>query len=180
MKLEQQEKKTAETNPEKKFRYVKQITKQEYIREVNEAGKDIKVVLHLYKDHVDECVLLNNVLNKLAVKYPKIKFLKGISDKIVPDFPDRQLPYILYYKNGTLQKGIQRLEFKMAVGKVSEYTIRNLLSIVGIEELKIEKEETTVKSEYINKLGWKKKKVQAFESDSEEEREFVTNNIQFK
>lgn len=163
-----------------KFNYVKQISKQEYIKEVNEAGEDIPVVLHLYKDSVDECVLVNSVFDELSQKFPKVKFLKGISDKIVPDFPDRQLPYILYYKNGKMQKGVQRLEFIMSIRKVTEFSIRNMLSTIGVKELEIQKKAPTVKDVYMNKMGWRKKIKEDFDSESEDEKEFIQTDIKFK
>ena len=118
----------------------------------------------------------------LAEKFPKTKFLKGISDKIVPNFPDRQLPYILYYKDGKLQKGLQRLEFRMAVSKISELSIRNLLGIIGIKCMEFKTKNENVKSTYKNTLGWNQKGKQRKESfdSSDEEREFISNQIQFK
>ena len=164
----------------KSFGWLKLITKQEYVREVNEAGEGIPVVLHLYKDSVDECQLINNVFEELSKKFTNVKFLKGISDKIVPNFPDRQLPYILYYRNGKMQKGIQRLEFMMAVRKISEISLRHMLSTIGVEELKVKRNKDGVKEHYMNKLGWKKKEKEDFESESDDEKEFIQNDIKFK
>lgn len=165
---------------EPEFRGVRQINKKEYIREVNEAGKGIHVVLHLYKDCVDECVQINRELEVLAKKFPKVKFLKGISDKIVPNFPDRQLPYILYYKDGKMQKGLQRLEFKMNVAKITQFSVRQLLFSLGVRDLKIHKENPSVKGEWKDKMGWKRK-YQRTDIDSEDEdKDFISNQIDYK
>ena len=165
---------------EKKFGFVKMIEKKEYIREVNEAGEGIDVILHLYKDCVDECILINQVFDTIAPKFPKIKFLKGISDKIVPNFPDHQLPYLLYYRDGKMKKGLQRLEFKMCINKISEFTIRQMFFTLGVKGLKIIKEKSSVKGEWKDKMGWKRKhKKEEFDSDSDD-KDFISNQIDYK
>jgi hypothetical protein len=162
------------------FGYVKIINKQEYIREVNEAGEGVDVILHLYKDCVDECVLINNVMDSISQKFPKIKFLKGISDKIVPNFPDRQLPYLLYYKDGKMRKGVQRLEFKMNIKKITEFSIRQMFYTLGVVGLKVNRDKSSVKGEWKDKMGWKRKnKKEDFDSE-DEDRDFISNQIDFK
>lgn len=162
------------------FGFVKLISKQEYIREVNEAGEGVDVVLHLFKDSVDECVLINQVLDSLAPKFRQIKFLKGISDKIVPNFPDRQLPYLLYYRDGAMKKGLQRLEFKMSIKRITELSIRQMFYTLGVKGLKVQREQPSVKGEWRDKLGWKRKgRKESFESD-EEDRDFISNRINYK
>jgi len=167
-------------NKDPLFGYVKIINKQEYIREVNEAGEGVDVILHLYKDCVDECVVINQVLDTVSHKFPKIKFLKGISDKIVPNFPDRQLPYLLYYRDGKMKKGVQRLEFKMNIKKITEFSIRQMFYTLGVKGLKIIKEKSSVKGEWRDKLGWTRKhNKEDFDSD-DEDRDFISNKIDFK
>jgi hypothetical protein len=161
------------------FGYVKVINKQEYIREVNEAGEGVDVILHLYKDCVEECVAINNIMNIVSQKFPKIKFLKGISDKIVPNFPDRQLPYLLYYRNGKMRKGVQRLEFKMNIKKITEFSIRQMFYTLGVKGLKILKEKSSVKGQWKDKMGWNRKNKEDFDSD-DEDRDFISNKIDFK
>ena len=181
MKAEQANKKDHLDQLPKHFGFCKLISKQEYIREVNEAGEGVDVILHLYKDCVDECVLINTVLEQLAPKFPKIKFLKGISDKIVPNFPDKQLPYLLYYKEGKMQKGVQRMEFKMSVHKITEFSIRQMFFTLGVKGLEIQGKNSTVKGKYRGKLGWKRKnRKEEFDSEEDDDRDFITNQIDFK
>lgn len=165
---------------EPEFGFVRMIGKQEYIRQVNEAGEGVDVILHLFKDSVDECVQINRVLDSLAPQFPKVKFLKGISDKIVPNFPDRQLPYLLYYRDGAMKKGLQRLEFKMSIKKITEFSIRQMFYTLGVKALKIDREKPSVKGEWRDKMGWKRKQHREdFDSD-DEDRDFISNRINYK
>jgi hypothetical protein len=89
-----------------KARYgsVREITGEEYINEVNKAGDDVWVVLHLYARGVPFCSLLNQFISELAMKYPTVKFLKSIAQTCIPNFPDKNLPAIFIYHNGQIKK----------------------------------------------------------------------------
>ena len=47
----------------------------EYTKQVNEAGKDVWVVLHLYQEPLQVSKLLNQHLAILAKKFPATKFV---------------------------------------------------------------------------------------------------------
>ncbi|KAL3274801.1 hypothetical protein HHI36_019585 [Cryptolaemus montrouzieri] len=87
-----------------KFGSVGEISAQDYVEEVNKAGKEIWVVLHLYKQGIPICALINEHLRYLAQKYPAVKFLKSISTTCIPNYPDRNLPTIFVYYEGDLKK----------------------------------------------------------------------------
>lgn len=42
-------------------------------------------------------------LEELARKYPATKFVKIISTDCIPNYPDRNLPTLLVYKNGAVK-----------------------------------------------------------------------------
>lgn len=87
-----------------KFGDVREISAEDYKREVNNAGEDVWVVLHLYKTGIPLCALINQQINQLSKKYPQIKFLKSISTVCIPNFPDQNLPAIFIYHNGKIHK----------------------------------------------------------------------------
>ncbi|CAG9770990.1 unnamed protein product [Ceutorhynchus assimilis] len=96
-----------------KFGYVGEISAPEYVNEVNKAGEGIWVVLHLYKQGIPLCALINEHLRNLAPKFPTVKFLKSISTTCIPNYPDRNLPTIFIYFEGNLKKQIVGpLEFR--------------------------------------------------------------------
>lgn len=79
------------------------ISGSDFVREVSQAPEDVWVVVVLYKDGYPECGLLLQSLEELATKYPGTKFVKIISTDCIPNYPDRNLPTLLVYKNGAVK-----------------------------------------------------------------------------
>ncbi|XP_044269233.1 viral IAP-associated factor homolog [Tribolium madens] len=89
-----------------KFGSVGEISAQDYVQEVNKAGEGIWVVLHLYKQGIPLCALINEYMKQLAAKYPAVKFLKSISTTCIPNYPDKNLPTLFVYFEGELKSQI--------------------------------------------------------------------------
>ncbi|XP_047994038.1 viral IAP-associated factor homolog [Leguminivora glycinivorella] len=87
-----------------KFGDVREVSGQDYVQEVNKAGEGIWVVIHLYKQGIQQCALLNQHLRELAAKYPYTKFLKAIAQTCIPNFPERNLPSVFVYFEGDMKK----------------------------------------------------------------------------
>lgn len=73
---------------------------------MNQAGAGVFVVLHLYKQGVPLCALVNEYMNRLAPRFPATKFIKAISTTCVPNYPDKNLPTIFVYHEGALKSQI--------------------------------------------------------------------------
>lgn len=86
-----------------KFGEVLEITGKDYIQEVNKAGDGIWVILHLYKQGIPLCSVLNEHFNTLAIKFPMVKFIKSLAGLCIPNYPDQNLPTIFIYHNGELK-----------------------------------------------------------------------------
>merc|ERR1712141_769442 len=86
------------------FGDVREISAQDYVEQVNKAGEGIYVVLHLYKQGIPLCALINQYLTNLAGQHPTVKFLKSISTTCIPNYPDRNLPTIFVYYEGEMKK----------------------------------------------------------------------------
>lgn len=96
-----------------KFGGVMEISGQDYISEVNKAGEGIWVVLHLYKQGIPLCALINQYMHSLGNKYRTVKFIKAISTTCIPNFPDKNLPTIFVYFEGEMKaQKIGALEFR--------------------------------------------------------------------
>ena len=54
---------------------------------MNEAGEGVWVVLHLYKQGIMLCNVINNFISQLATKFPTTKFIKSISTTCIPNYP---------------------------------------------------------------------------------------------
>lgn len=87
-----------------KFGTVLEITGEDYVNEVNKAGDDIYVVLHLYARGVPFCSIINQYFNEFAARYPSVKFIRAIAQTCIPNFPDKNVPTIFVYQNGQMKK----------------------------------------------------------------------------
>merc|ERR1719495_2567162 len=96
-----------------KFGDVREITAVDYVQEVNKAGDGIMVVLHLYKQGIPLCSLINEYMNRLAPKFPQTKFLRAISTTCIPNYPDKNLPTVFVYYEGAMKgQMVGPLEFR--------------------------------------------------------------------
>ncbi|KAF2078402.1 hypothetical protein CYY_000269 [Polysphondylium violaceum] len=86
----------------KVFGYLKQITSHEYVDEIDNEPPNVFVIIHLFQSYVPACVLLNNYLGQMAVKYRSIKFLKILSTEAKSNYHDAALPSLLVYIGGKL------------------------------------------------------------------------------
>uniref|UniRef100_V5FV39 Viral IAP-associated factor n=1 Tax=Anoplophora glabripennis TaxID=217634 RepID=V5FV39_ANOGL len=114
--LEYRQKRIAEIRAlaeRKKFGTVLEISAQDYVIEINKAGEGIWVILHLYKQGIPLCALINEHMRCLAAKYPTVKFVKSISTTCIPNYPDKNLPTIFVYFEGELKsQTVGPLEFR--------------------------------------------------------------------
>ncbi|KAM4797401.1 phosducin-like protein 3 [Rhinophrynus dorsalis] len=85
------------------FGEVLEISGQDYVQEVTKAGKDLWVILHLYKQGIPLCTLINQHLAGLARKFKDVKFVKAISTTCIPNYPDKNLPTIFIYLDGEIR-----------------------------------------------------------------------------
>ncbi|KAF5290615.1 hypothetical protein FQR65_LT01905 [Abscondita terminalis] len=87
-----------------KFGTVLEISAQDYIQEINKAGEGIWVILHLYKQGIPLCSLINQYMHVLAARFRTVKFVKSISTTCIPNYPDKNLPTVFVYYEGELKK----------------------------------------------------------------------------
>jgi len=87
-----------------KFGEILEISGEDYVREVNQAGEGVWVILHLYQQGVPLCTLINQHLSYLAKKFPQAKFIKSIATLCIKNYPDKDLPAIFVYYEGKMKK----------------------------------------------------------------------------
>jgi len=99
-----------------RFGDVVEIIKDEWISQVTDGSKaGYWVIVHLYQDSVIECRLVEEALQQLAPRFKYVKFLKIRSTQAIENWPERNLPTIFAYKDGSMQK--QLLTLKEVGGK---------------------------------------------------------------
>lgn len=86
------------------FGEVREISKSDWVTEVNKAGDGVWVVIHVYKPSVPICKLMNQHLMSLARKFPQTKFLRSVSSVCIPNYPDKNLPTIFVYYESDMKK----------------------------------------------------------------------------
>ncbi|XP_061047086.1 phosducin-like protein 3 [Eubalaena glacialis] len=91
------------TQLKNKFGEVLEISGKDYVQEVNKASEGLWVILHLYKQGIPLCSLINQHFSGLARKFPDVKFIKAISTTCIPSYPDRNLPTTFVYLEGDIK-----------------------------------------------------------------------------
>ncbi|NWQ74153.1 PDCL2 protein, partial [Columbina picui] len=153
-----------------KYGELREISGEQYVKEVTDAPEDVWVIIHLYRSSIPMCLLVNEHLNLLARKFPEVKFLKAIVNSCIQNYHDRCLPTILVYKSGEI-KGrfigiaecggiylkVEELEWKLAeVGAIETDLEENpQKSIINIMTLSVQNisahEDTNTKSSDVMK-----------------------------
>ncbi|KAI0149526.1 thioredoxin-like protein [Xylariaceae sp. FL1272] len=113
------------------------ITKPEYSREVTEASNKGHVFVNLTSpmgNNVQSRVL-SELWRQAAKEYGDIKFCEIRADKAIENYPDRNCPTILVYKNGDIARQVVTL-VTMGGVRVSMLEIDNLLVEVGAVDSK--------------------------------------------
>ncbi|KAM9211763.1 phosducin-like protein 3 [Dugong dugon] len=91
------------TKLKNQFGEVLEISGKDYVQEVTKAGEGLWVILHLYRQGIPLCALINQHFSGLARKFPDVKFIKAISTTCIPNYPDRNLPTIFVYLEGDIK-----------------------------------------------------------------------------
>ncbi|NXQ90066.1 PDCL2 protein, partial [Nyctibius grandis] len=86
-----------------KYGELREICGEQYVKEVTNAPEDVWVIIHLYRPSIPMCLLVNEHLSLLAIKFPEVKFLKAIVNSCIQSYRDRCLPTILVYKTGEIK-----------------------------------------------------------------------------
>jgi len=116
-----------------RFGSVIEISGQDWVEAINKAGDDIWVIVHLYKNGIEMCNLLNHHFVTLAQKFPFTKFIKAVATTCIPNYPEHNLPTIFIYQNGEMkEKLIGRDSFPS--GKVTQEDVEWQLSQTGAIE----------------------------------------------
>ncbi|KAI0487564.1 thioredoxin-like protein [Xylaria cf. heliscus] len=113
------------------------ISKPDYAREVTEASNNGPVLVNLTSalgTNIESRVL-SELWRQAAKEYGDIKFCEIRADKAIENYPDRNCPTILVYKNGDIVKQIVTL---VTIGGVrtSMLQIDDILVEVGAVEVK--------------------------------------------
>lgn len=87
-----------------KFGKVINLTKDNFIQEIDKEKPQVTVIVHIYDENTDACQAMNGCLKCLASEYPTVKFCKisATEAKMSLNFMENGVPALLVYKNGEL------------------------------------------------------------------------------
>lgn len=108
------------------------ISKPEYAREITEASNKAPVLLNLTSalgTNVESRVL-SELWRQAAREYGEVKFCEMRADRAIENYPERNCPTILVYKDGDIAKQVVTLTTMGGV-KINMLTLDNLLVEVG-------------------------------------------------
>ena len=86
-----------------RFGELRALAREDFVAEVSEASKQAWVVVFLHQSHVPDSQLLARVVAPLAARHAAVKFLSIKADACIENYPDRNVPTLLLYHNGSLQ-----------------------------------------------------------------------------
>ena len=78
------------------------ITHAQFVSEVNHAEEGVGVVVFLFKKGHYASAYMQTLLEKLAAKFRDVKFVTIGHTDCIKDYPDRNLPTLLIYRNDDL------------------------------------------------------------------------------
>ena len=66
--------------------------------------------------------MINNLLERFAVQHKTVKFIKIVGDKCIEDFPDKNCPAFIFYRNGKMTSFLHRVDFmvKLTIDGLTE------------------------------------------------------------
>jgi thioredoxin-like negative regulator of GroEL len=86
------------------------ISKPDFISQVTEASKNYPVIVFLYKSGLQASQLMHNTLQIVASRHKSSKFTAIESTQCIPNYPDRNVPTLLLYREGELVHQIVGLD----------------------------------------------------------------------
>lgn len=93
------------------YNQVYPLQKPDYSRDVTEASKEAYVLVHLTSSLGTniESRILTELWRELAQKFGDIKFCEIRADMCIENYPERNTPTILVYRDGDIKKQIVTL-----------------------------------------------------------------------
>ena len=114
-----------EEHAKKTFGGVRRIERAEWTTEVTSSSHEIPVVVLLVKENNEACDRLEKVVEDLADKYrTKTKFVRADATEIIPNYPERNTPTIILYRNGDVVENIVGIEQFGGRNGVNSETVR--------------------------------------------------------
>ena len=127
-----------------RFGSILEITRTDYVTEVNKAPEGVGVVVFLFKRRHYLSSYMLVLLEKLARKFGDVKFVQIESQECIPGYPDSNLPTLLIYRDDDLLRqctgpsafggksfGIDSVEWELAQSGVVSTELKQRPKVEG-------------------------------------------------
>jgi len=152
-----------------KFGDVRLVRRDDFVKEVTEGSQGGQwVLVLLYIEASTASQHLQAPWAEAARRFPAVKFMRGVSNEVVPNFPDSSTPAVLVYHNEECLKQIVGLE-EWGGRRCDANCVEWVLSRLGVLETELEDDPRTRGSE---STAWRRSARRGEESDEEADREY--------
>jgi len=123
-----------------KFGEVLRVVRTNFVAEVSEGSKEGQwVLVMLYVDAHASCHRLEGPWAEAARRFPAVKFMRGVANEVVPDFPDASTPAVLVYRDNDCHKQIIGIS-EWGGDRCSADCVEWVLSTLGVVETELEED----------------------------------------
>lgn len=148
-KEEKEDEKEEKNNNVRRNEYVMHVSHEQWTKEVTEVSHSHPVLVLLTKENSKACYLLERVMEDVARTYrtSRTKFRRAEARDIIPNYPERNVPTLILYRNGDVVENIVGIEQFGGMNGVNTETVRRRVRMKSDEFLMDRGEEEAKEAE---------------------------------
>ena len=148
-KEEKEDEKEEKNNNFQRNEYVMHVSHEQWTKEVTEVSHSHPVLVLLTKENSKACFTLERVMEDVARTYrtSRTKFRRAEARDIIPNYPERNVPTLILYRNGDVVENIVGIEQFGAMNGVNTETVRRRVRMKSDEFLMDRGEEEAKEAE---------------------------------
>jgi hypothetical protein len=148
-KEEKEDEKEEKNNNFQRNEYVMHVSHEQWTKEVTEVSRSHPVLVLLTKENSKACYLLERVMEDVARTYrtSRTKFRRAEARDIIPNYPERNVPTLILYRNGDVVENIVGIEQFGGMSGVNTETVRRRVRMKSDEFLMDRGEEEAKEAE---------------------------------
>ena len=148
-KEEKEDEKEEKNNNVRRNEYMMHVSHEQWTKEVTEVSRSHPVLVLLTKENSKACYLLERVMEDVACKYrtSRTKFRRAEARDIIPNYPERNVPTLILYRNGDVVENIVGIEQFGGMNGVNTETVRRRVRMKSDEFLMDRGEEEAKEAE---------------------------------
>jgi len=125
------------------------VSHEQWTKEVTEVSRSHPVLVLLTKENSKACYLLERVMEDVARTYrtSRTKFRRAEARDIIPNYPERNVPTLILYRNGDVVENIVGIEQFGGMNGVNTETVRRRVRMKSDEFLMDRGEEEAKEAE---------------------------------